>query len=59
MHEVAKGYSFKWAKMLSNNLAKEITEYQLENSKGKPTPFYMYTYIMDALFFVTPFPLMS
>jgi hypothetical protein len=59
MHEVAEGYSFNWAKMLSDNLAKEITEYQLENSKGKPTPFYMSTYIMDVILFMTPFPLMS
>jgi hypothetical protein len=29
MHEVAEGYSFNWTKMLSDNLAKEINEYQL------------------------------
>jgi hypothetical protein len=45
--------------MLSDNLAKEITGYQLENSKGKPAPFYMSAYIMDAILFITPFPLMS
>jgi hypothetical protein len=28
MHEVAEGYSFNWDKMLSDNLAKEIIEYQ-------------------------------
>jgi hypothetical protein len=34
MHEVAKGYSFNWAKILSDNLAKEITEYKLAKSFG-------------------------
>jgi hypothetical protein len=59
MHEVAEGYSFNWAKMLSDNLAKEITEYQLAKSKGKSSPFYMSAYIMDAICFITPFPLMN
>jgi len=59
MHEVAKGYAFNWAKILSDNLAKEITEYKLVKSKGKPAPFYMSTYIMDAISFITPFPLMN
>jgi hypothetical protein len=45
--------------MLSDNLAKEIIEYQLENSKGKPAPFYMSAYIMDVIFFMNPFRLMS
>jgi PAS domain-containing protein len=35
MHEVDEGYSFNWAKMLSDNLAKEITEYQQDKSKGQ------------------------
>jgi hypothetical protein len=59
MHEVAEGFSFNWAKILSDNLAKEITEYQSMKAKGKPTPFYMSAYIMDAICFMTPFPLMS
>jgi hypothetical protein len=59
MNEVAEGYSFNWAKMLSDNLAKEIIGYQLEKSKGKPSPLYMSAYIMDSIFFITPFPLMS
>jgi len=47
MHEVAKGYSFNWAKMLSDNLAKEITEYQLENSKGNlPLSICLHTSLM-------------
>jgi len=34
MHEVVERYSFNWAKTLLDNLAKEITEYQLAKSKG-------------------------
>jgi hypothetical protein len=34
MHEVAEGFSFNWAKMLSDSLAKEITEYQTLKAKG-------------------------
>jgi hypothetical protein len=30
MHEVAEEYTFNWAKILSDNLAKEITEYKME-----------------------------
>jgi hypothetical protein len=56
---VAEGFSFNWAKMLLDNLAKEITEYQWMKTKGKPAPFYMLTYIMDSICFMTPFPLMS
>jgi hypothetical protein len=41
MNEVAEGYTFNWAKMLSNNLAKEILDYNTSKSKGKPAPFYM------------------
>jgi hypothetical protein len=59
LHEVAEGYSFNWSKILSDNLAKEITEYQMEKSKGRPVAFYMSAYIMDAICFMTPFPLMN
>jgi hypothetical protein len=59
MHEVAKGYTFNWAKILSDNLAKEITKYKLAKSKGKPACFYIYVYIIDFIFFITPFPLMN
>jgi hypothetical protein len=34
MHEVAEGYTFNWAKILSDNLAKEIIEYKMTKSKG-------------------------
>jgi hypothetical protein len=59
MNEVAEGYTFNCAKLLSNNLAKEIVNYKTKMSKGQPTPFYMSEYIMDAIYFMTPFPLMN
>jgi hypothetical protein len=59
MHELAEGYTFNWAKILSDNLAKEITEYKLAKSKGHPSPFYMYAYVMDTIYFMNPFPLMN
>jgi hypothetical protein len=34
IQEVAKGYTFDWGKMVSNNLAKEIVEYKMLKSKG-------------------------
>ena len=46
MHEVPEGFSFNWAKILSDSLAKEIIEYQLLKSKGRPTPFYMLPYLI-------------
>ena len=49
MNEVAEGYTFNWAKMLSNNLTKEIVDYKTSKSKGKPAPFYMSTYVMDVI----------
>jgi hypothetical protein len=58
MHEVAEVYSFNLAKILSDTLAKEIKECHLLKAKGKPTPFYMSTYIMDAICFMKSFPLM-
>jgi hypothetical protein len=45
--------------MLSDSLARQITEYQTQNVSGKATSFYMFSYIMDAICFMTPFPLMS
>jgi hypothetical protein len=55
IHTVAEGYSFDWAKILSDSLASEITEYQTKKAKGKPTSFFMSAYIMDAIYFMTPF----
>jgi hypothetical protein len=59
MNEVAEGYTFIWAKMMSDNLAKEIIDYKSTKSKGQPSPFYMFAYVMDAICFLTPFPLMN
>jgi hypothetical protein len=36
-----------------------VTEYQNTKSKGQPLAFYISTYIMDTIFFITPFPLMN
>jgi hypothetical protein len=59
IHEVVEGYTFDWGKMLSDNLAKQIGDYKTQKSKGEHAPFYMSTYIMDAICFRTPFPLMN
>ena len=34
MHEVAEGFTFNWAKMLSDNLANEIVDYKKPKPKG-------------------------
>jgi hypothetical protein len=44
---------------LSDNLTQEISNYKATKSKGQPTSFYMSSYIMDAICYVTPFPLMN
>jgi hypothetical protein len=59
IHTVAEGYSFDWAKILLDSLASEIIEYQTKKDKGKPTSFFMSSYIMDTIYFIMPFPLMG
>jgi hypothetical protein len=59
LHEAAEGYSFNWDKILSDNIVKEVMEYQTARSNGRPVAFYMSAYIMDAICFTTPFPLMN
>jgi hypothetical protein len=59
LHEATEGYSFNWDKILSDNIAKEVMEYQTARSNGRPVAFYMSAYIMDAICFSTPFPLMN
>jgi hypothetical protein len=59
MHTVAEGFSFNWAKILYDNLVREIKEYQSPKAKGQPTSFYMLAYIMDVICFMTPFTLMG
>jgi hypothetical protein len=59
LEEVLEGRSFNWHKILSDNLTKEVAKYKEAKSKGQPMSFYMSSYIMDAIFFMTPFPLMN
>jgi hypothetical protein len=59
LEEVSEGCSFNWHKILSDNLTKEVAKYKEAKSKGKPVSFYMSSYIMDAICFMTPFPLMN
>jgi hypothetical protein len=59
LYKVAEGYIFNWGKILSDNLAKEIVDYQTEKSEGQPLSFYMSAYIMDVICYMTPFPLMN
>jgi hypothetical protein len=59
LHEAAEGYNFNWDTILSDNIEREVMEYQTVRSQGKTTAFYMPAYIMDAICFSTPFPLMN
>jgi hypothetical protein len=59
LEEVSEGRSFNWHKILSDNIASEIKKYQTARSKGQIVAFYMSAYIMDAICFKTPFPLMN
>jgi hypothetical protein len=58
IHTVAEGFSFDWAKLLSESLASRITKYRAHKTSGKTSSFFMSFYIMDAICFMTPFPLM-
>jgi hypothetical protein len=59
LEEASEGYSFNWRKILSDNIAEEVSDYKATRSRGQPVAFYMSTYIMDAIFCITPFPLMK
>jgi hypothetical protein len=59
LEEVSEGNSFNWHKILSDNITTEVTNYQTAREKGQFVAFYMSAYIMDAICFRTPFPLMS
>jgi hypothetical protein len=56
---VAKGFSFNWAKLLSNSLTSRITEYRAQRASKKASSFFMSAYIMDDLYFMTLIPLMN
>jgi hypothetical protein len=45
--------------MLSDSLTSRVTEYQAQKESGKFSLLFMSAYIMDVVFFLTPFPLMS
>jgi hypothetical protein len=45
--------------ILSDNIAKEISDYRVARDRGQPMAFYMSAYLMDTNFFMTPFPLMN
>jgi hypothetical protein len=59
IHSVIKGCSFDWDKLLSDSLTSRVTEYQEQKESRKIASFFMSAYIMDAVCFLTPFPLMS
>jgi hypothetical protein len=59
LEEASKGYSFNWSKIVSNNIAKEVSDYKAAKSRGQPVAFYTSSYIMDTICFMTPFPLMN
>jgi hypothetical protein len=59
IYTVAEGFSFDWAKLMSDSLTSRITEYRAQKASGRTSSFFMSAYIMDAIFFMTPFPLMS
>jgi hypothetical protein len=59
MFWVVEVCSFNWAKILSDSLANQVTEYREQKENGRPSSFFMSAYIMDAICSMTPFPLMS
>jgi hypothetical protein len=59
MFQVVEGSSFDWAKIFSDSLTSRVTEYRVQKENRKASSFFMSAYIMDAVFFLTPFPLMS
>jgi hypothetical protein len=59
LEEASEGYSFNWSKILFDNLTKDVSNYKATKSQGQPVAFYMLAYIMDAIFFFIPFPLMN
>jgi hypothetical protein len=59
LKEALEGFTFNWSNILSHNLSQEVSNYRVAKSKGKPMAFYMSSYIMNAIFFMNPFPLMN
>jgi hypothetical protein len=59
LEEVSEGNSFNWHKILSDNITTEVTRYRTARERGQFVAFYMSAYIIDAICFRTPFPLMN
>jgi hypothetical protein len=59
IYSVAEGFSFDWAKMLSDSLTSRVIEYRTQKERRKSAPFFMSTYLMGAVCSMTPFPLMN
>jgi hypothetical protein len=59
LEEASEGFTFNWSKILSDNLAQDVSKYRVAKCKGQLVAFYMSAYIMDAIFFMTPFPFMN
>jgi hypothetical protein len=49
LHEAAEGDNFNWDKILSDNIVREVMEYQTARLKFQTIAFYMYAYIMDSI----------
>jgi hypothetical protein len=59
IYSVAEGSSFDLAKILSDSLTSQITEYRMQKESRKAASFFMSSYLMDAVCSMTPFPLMN
>jgi hypothetical protein len=49
IHIVDEGFTFDWAKFLSDSLASRIKKYLEQKASGRASSFFMSTYIMDAV----------
>jgi hypothetical protein len=59
LDKIENGETFDWAKLLSDNLVRNITIFKARKTKGEFASFYMSAYIMDVVCYKTPFPLMN
>jgi hypothetical protein len=59
IHTVIEGFSYDWAKLLSNSLTSRIIEYKSRKASKKATSFFMSAYIMDSIYLMKTFPMMN
>jgi hypothetical protein len=59
LEEVSEGHSFNWHKICQTISPQRLQSTRQLGKKGQPVAFYMSAYIMDAICFRTPFPLMN